>query len=382
MFGTLEADRQVPPGATQRGGVVVLSGNPPVRVHVGGSLDEPRRVALIRYSIDARPSVHPRLPIENNKRQNIYGGSIGWVIRARADDGSADRIGRVLKRIPADSKFWLSPMVPAKSPFGPADPLRTPVALGSIHVPWVKDSCIIPFMRGGAALGLEFVVKDVQENFNLPPIRELVDLDMRSLVDGDDCKLLQERGLSYERAANILGMTRTVALSIGPDLLYNAYLRNIAVNEMAHAAYHRILFEKFLRRKRLVPRANDSYLDKELNRRALALQARRLFVFNEQNYPLALNHSLLHEYGLRVVRLDGLRQDPKWARWLFLEVLGWTDAQYRKLQTMLSRRQMIRRQDDEDTERVGPSEQQSVYEEPQTDYDEMSGLLAGYLTIG
>jgi hypothetical protein len=379
--------RTVPPATTQRGGPVVLKGTPPVIIHVGGSnLDEPGRVRLFRFRIsDEVQTDHPSMPREEGgRRKNTLAGQIGWVIRARNNDGdfamgiqsSAQRISRVFSRVQPSGKVWLSPRIENKR-----DPLRTPASyvryglkVGGF-IPFIKDDCLMPLLRGGAALGLQFEVMDVQDESKLPPINEIFKIASKFDPEEPSCTLAAERGFTFAIAASILKFqSLTEAIAAGPANLYNAYLGVITTDDRAHEAYHRILFEKFLRRKRLAPRAMNSTLDKELNRRANLLQAHRLFVFLPDGTPIALNRSLLEKYDLSLARANKLRADPTWGRWLIQEIFG---LNYDEYMSRLVKLKSVRRQDYEDST-GSPDEQESVYEREQRDVD---GLLAGYLTI-
>lgn len=372
---------------TQRGGPVVIKGTPPIIIHVGGSnLEEAGRVRLFRFRIsDEVQTDHPSMPREEGgRRKNTFAGQVGWVIRARANDGnasmgiqsSAQKISRVFKRVQPSGKIWLSPRIENKR-----DPLRTPAAyvryglkVGGF-IPFIKDDCLMPFLRGGAALGLEFEVMDVQDESKLPPINEIFKIASKFDPEEPSCTLAPERGFTFAVAASILKFQNlTESISAGPSKLYNAYLNVVTTDDRAHEAYHRILFEKFLRRKRLAPRAMNSVLDKELNRRASLLQAHRLFVFLPDGTPIALNRSLLEKYGLSLSRANNLRADPTWGRWLIQDILG---LNYDEYMSRLAKLKSVRRQDYEEST-GSPAEQESVYEREQRDVD---GLLAGYLTI-
>lgn len=286
---------------------------------------------------------------------------------------TAKRISRVFSRIPSSAKIWLSPRIENKN-----DPLRTPSAyvvygLTTGFIPFIKDDCLMPLLRGGAAIGLEFEVADIQDDLKVPPINELLSVASEFDPEEPSCSLMAERGLSFEKAASILKFqNRLEAIAAGPANLYNAYLNVVTSDDRAHEAYHRILFEKFLRQKRLAPKAMNSKLDKELNRRANMLQAHRLFVFTPDGTPIALNRSLIEEYELSITRVNRLRADS-WGRWLIQDVLG---LNYDNFMSRLAKVRFARRGEDEST--GSPAEQESVYERDQRDVD---GLLAGYLTI-
>lgn len=317
-------------------------------------------------------------------RKNTFAGQIGWVIRARNNDGdfamgiqsSAQRISRVFSRVQPSGRVWLSPRIEDRS-----DPLRTPssyvrygLKVGGF-IPFIKDSCLMPLLRGGAALGLQFEVMDVQDESKLPPIKEIFKIASKFNPEEPSCTLATERGFTFAIAASILKFQNlTEAIAAGPANLYNAYLGVITTDDRAHEAYHRILFEKFLRRKRLAPRAMNSTLDKELNRRANLLQAHRLFVFLPDGSPIALNRSLLEKYELSLARANKLRADPTWGRWLFQEILG---LNYDEYIGRLAKMKAIQRANYEEST-GSPQEQESIFEVRKREVD---GLLAGYLTI-
>ena len=287
---------------------------------------------------------------------------------------TAKRISRVFSRIPSSAKIWLSPRIEDKN-----DPLRTPSAyvvygLTTGFIPFIKDDCLMPLLRGGAAIGLEFEVSTDPNKKGVLPIEELLSVASDFNPEEPSCSLTPERGFSFEKAAIVLKFqNRLEAIAAGPANLYNAYLNVVTSDERAHEAYHRILFEKFLRQKRLAPRAMNSKLDKELNRRANLLQAHRLFVFTPEGDPVALNRSLLDEYGLTIDRLNNLRKPSSpWNRWVIEEVFGMDYDNY------MSRLRALwaSRAGDEST--GSPAEQESRFEIERRDVE---GLLAGYLTI-
>ena len=287
---------------------------------------------------------------------------------------TAKRISRVFSRIPRYSKIWLSPRIENKN-----DPLRTPSAyvvygLTTGFIPFIKDDCLVPLLRGGAAIGLEFEVSDAPNKDGVLPIQELLSVASDFNPEEPACSLMAERGFSFEKAASVLKFqNRLEAIAAGPANLYNAYLNVVTSDDRAHEAYHRILFEKFLRQKRLAPKAMNSRLDKEMNRRANMLQVHRLFVFTPEGDPIALNRSLLDEYGLSINRVNKLRaQSNGWIRWVIEDILGMDYDKY------LTRLRILKLSMTGDESTGSPSEQESVYDEPDRDFE---GLLAGYLTI-
>jgi hypothetical protein len=103
------------------------------------------------------------------------------------------------------------------------------------------------------------------------------------------------------------------------------------------------------------------------------LQVHRLFVFTPEGDPIALNRSLLDEYGLSINRVNKLRaQSNGWIRWVIEDILGMDYDKY------LTRLRILKLSMTGDESTGSPSEQESVYDERDRDFE---GLLAGYLTI-
>lgn len=289
-------------------------------------------------------------------RTNPFGGKYGWTLHAMGKSAwkergltgtdDAKRLLEPFKRIPPEQRVHLQPRgyLPGPEPDTgyPGDPL---LSGSSKFRPWVSDECIAGLIRA-ASPKLRFSVRAKQREL-LPgsggqrqyaeifPIRYL----QQAFQEGHQCDLVIPQGVSLSQAAKALGFAdlRKV-ISIAPEKLYEAWRsRSERANDrqqrLLNLVYHRVLLHRFLRMRRLTPVIEGNReLSIEIERRARLMQAYRVFVFDRQGCPVAINTALLEANNLQVKTLmdkqiphaEFTRYGPKarkFGAWVFTDVL-------------------------------------------------------------
>lgn len=298
----------------------------------------PEQIHIFRTQRRIRGDSDEEIGIKLSDRMNLFSGRDGWILRAtgaRAEgraDTTAKRLLAAVQLIPQTKRTWLSPNLPK------TDPYRTPQAYGLNFLPWIEHDCVGTLIREGSKTGLRWGTYEQQRYFDQESHQELVikplPMLQRAAASPEGCEIVPPRsGLTLLEAGRILGLlTRTSAIDMGSTALYNTYLVRLKASPKSaadiHAAYHRVLMHRFLRRTRLSPTIDtDRNRSLELERRACLLQAHRLFVFDRFGCPVSLNDSLIRAYelDLRALQKRSVTQPryvkDSWSVWLYNFVL-------------------------------------------------------------
>ena len=321
----------------------------------------------------------------------------GFILRAMSpqtefsvagrDLGTQVKLTKLFEMIGRNQKAWLSPKVPA------GDPYRSPFPG---FVAWIHEHCLAWLVVEGTKIGLKFTVSDETKN----QAESQVETVKRTIVYAlkhpfrSPCPVIDRRpglqladkilGISNAAIQTARGGTRfeNKGATLGAERLFEFY--RLALSEASdqqekrdiHEAYHRILLHKFLQRLRLTPpplgsrsRAADPLGD-SIERRALLLQAHRVFVFAPNGCPVALNTQLLEQNGIGIKELKIHSatipaKATEWANWLYDEVLDLDKRNCIQTEAMVAARAMEARRQAE-TERA-------YYEESDEGFDTTTG---------
>lgn len=250
----------------------------------------------------------------------------------------------LFKRIPSDQKAWLqSGLLLRGDPYGF---MRTSSRQEDmIWTPWVNPGCTGWLVVQGAKIGLYFAARTTPHSVEAKELQKDVE-DYLSGTIRCETKAARKPGLML--SSEVLGIEKNMAVTVSPKVLFEKYqeaLRSSTDREQVHEAYHRILLHRFFQRRLLVPTAKTQ-VGRDIERRANALQARRVFAFDSKGCPTRLNKRFLEQNGINMEILAAknptllYKRNPKdiytveeWTKWLYEDVLGKDPVECRKILT-------------------------------------------------
>lgn len=246
------------------------------------------------------------------------------------------------------SRTWLNYWSNAHGSMSKSDPLHS-VGHDRFQA-WLNESCVPWLVVNGTKLGLKFAVppfdrSDLERTpsrFEESPATTLAKLVASYVRDPQnfvsvfgECSISPVREQGIRSSGYVLDLKKTEGISVNAETLYNHYrwsLKHSADKAAVHAAYHRILLHRFLRRRALVPKTGPlDAVGNAAERRARLLQAHRVLVFNSEGCPVSFNQQALEANGIKadllgnatLVFKDRVDLDivNDWTRWLYGDVL-------------------------------------------------------------